>query len=321
MAHLLEINKRGQYDIAYQGSKPWHGLGQKLDPTATVDQWRTAAGLDWEALTAPVQFPTSKGLESFGGRTVIYRSDDHRPLGVVSDKYKLVQPAQVMDFFRDLVETQEGWTLETAGCIQGGKKIWALANMGLDFEAVPNDPVKGYALISTATDGTLATAVRFTSIRVVCNNTMTAALSYTKNKVSVRHNSVFDIEAVRHAAGLLPQSFVAYREMVKTLATTKLSQAQVEQVIHKVFEVDPSIKNSTENSWGVQAVKKLYAGLGVGANIDGVSGTSWGLLNAFTEYVDFGTQAKTKDGALASAWFGRGANLKTTALNTLLELA
>jgi len=320
MAHRLEINKRKEYDIAYRGMTPWHGLGQKLTANATVDEWRVAAGLDWEALVAPVQFATPTGMQNFNNRTVIYRSDDQRPLGVVSDKYKLVQPAQIMDFFRDLVETQDGWSLETAGCIQGGKKIWALANIGRDFEATNNDLVKGYALISTATDGTLATSVRFTSVRVVCNNTMTVALG-SKAKVSVSHASTFDIETVRRSADLIPESYMAYRDMVLALSKTKLDQATAEKIIHKVFEVDPSVKNSVENSWGVQAVKKLYAGLGMGADMKGVSGTSWGLLNAFTEYVDFGTQSKSQDGALTSSWFGRGAALKIDAMNALLAIA
>jgi len=173
MAHLIENNEvTGKSEIAYVGKKPWHGLGQQLTQDAPIEVWRKEAGLDWEAQVAPVRFePHGEGGDIFRvkGQNVIYRSDTFAALGLVSDRYKVHQPADVLDFFKTLVQSA-GFSLEVAGAIKGGKRIWALANVNKKSVVLNDDAVKGYLLLSTSFDGTTATVGQFTSIRVVCNN-------------------------------------------------------------------------------------------------------------------------------------------------------
>jgi phage/plasmid-like protein (TIGR03299 family) len=99
---------------------------------------------------------------------------------VVSDGYRVVQPAEVMDFFRELVEIG-GFELETAGALSDGRRVWALASVGDAAPVVSNDLVKPYLLLGTSYDGTMATVAKFTAIRVVCNNTITAAVGGYSN--------------------------------------------------------------------------------------------------------------------------------------------
>ena len=158
MAHLIENNAiTGKAEIAFANATPWHGLGQQLTQDAHIDVWRKEAGLDWEAKLSPVTFnPSSDELVTVENQNVIYRNDTFVPLGVVTDRYKVHQPAEVLEFFNTLVQSA-GFTLEVAGAIKGGKRIWALANVNREAVVLQDDAVRGYLLLSTSFDGTYRT--------------------------------------------------------------------------------------------------------------------------------------------------------------------
>ena len=127
MAHELASSK----DMAYVGETPWHGLGNKLPQNQPIEIWQKNAGMDFEINQTPVLFNAATGdgnilnLRSNPDATVLYRSDTNEPLSVVSKRYKVVQPHDVLEFYRDLVSAG-GFELETAGVLKGGKKLWAL---------------------------------------------------------------------------------------------------------------------------------------------------------------------------------------------------
>jgi len=171
MAHEITIRADGYAEMAFVGETPWHGLGQALDPNSDLATWRKAAGMDWTIESAPVEFIG----QDFEGQNVLYRSDTKAPLSVVSNRYKAVQPAEVLEFFDNLVK-ENGFRLHTAGTLFGGKRMWALAETGKFGEIVKDDGVGGFLLLSTSADRSLATTARFTSVRVVCNNTLSMAV-------------------------------------------------------------------------------------------------------------------------------------------------
>lgn len=115
-------------------------------------------------------------IHSFPEQKVLYRSDTKAPLSVVSNRYQVVQPREVLEFYRDLTEVS-GYELETAGILKGGRKFWALAWTGQTTVLKGNDQVNGYLLLATSCDGTLATTATPTTVRVVCNNTLTISLN------------------------------------------------------------------------------------------------------------------------------------------------
>lgn len=166
--------------MAYVGAEPWHGLGNRLAPKQPLEVWRRAAGMDWTIEEAEVRFVAAGNqnlgsIHAFPEQKVLYRSDTKAPLSVVSARYHVVQPDEILEFYRDLTEIG-GFQLETAGVLKEGRKLWALARTGQSGTLKGKDEVNGYLLLATACDGTLATTAQFTSIRVVCNNTLQIAL-------------------------------------------------------------------------------------------------------------------------------------------------
>jgi len=190
MAHELEF-VNGVAQMAYAGDTPWHGLGQEMSAGATLDDWRLAAGMDWELKRADVEFrvqgirhgltaePDAPGSQSsqswrFARRQVLYRSDTHEGLGVVSSRYREVPPRQVMDFFDRFLDRQ-GFAMSAAGTLRKGAVLWATAQTGHGGVIKDDDEVKQYVLLSTSCDGTSSTEVRLTNVRVVCANTLAMA--------------------------------------------------------------------------------------------------------------------------------------------------
>jgi len=213
MAHEVTVRQDGFAEIAFVGNEmPWHGLGQNVSENADIDTWRKLAGLDWEINRSVVQFMNGQ-MHDYSDHNVLYRSDNNSPLSVVGKNYKVVQPKEVLEFFRDLV-SQDGFSIETAGSLKGGRRIWALAKTNLDGEIVDGDLFKTYLLLVTSCDGGLATTAQFTSVRVVCNNTLQMALGDgIDNQVKVRHNSVFNPLAVKGQLGL--NASVVYEDFMK----------------------------------------------------------------------------------------------------------
>jgi len=321
MAHLIENNTQtGKAEIAYANSKPWHGLGQQLTQDAPIDVWRKEAGLDWEAQVSPVMF-WPEGLaapQAVENKNVIFRNDNKIPLGVVSDRYKIHQPADVLDFFNILMQSA-GFTLEVAGAIKGGKRIWALANVNKESVVLNDDAVKGYLLLSTSFDGSAATIGQFTSIRVVCNNTLSAAdTESAPSRVMLTHGADFDASMMRERLGIIVGGFDGMMDKYRALARLDVSVGYAKGFVSELFPAiyDPQIEKFKE-SRGYKRVLELFDGAGIGASEQGVYGTRWGLLNAVTQYIDH-ERGHNVDTRMNNAWFGHGNRLKSEAETLLL---
>ena len=186
---------------------------------------RQAAGFDWSIQRSKVRFATAhgQGFDSFAempDQHVLMRSDTKAPLGIVSKGFKVVQPAQILEEMHDLA-TNAGFKLETAGTMFGGRKFWTLASIGDECEIVPGDKVGGYLLLATATDGTMSTTGTFTTVRVVCNNTLTMALGATKGQqAKISHRTRFDPNAMREKLGIAHEQFYHFKHAALKLART-----------------------------------------------------------------------------------------------------
>jgi phage/plasmid-like protein (TIGR03299 family) len=128
VAHDIDCST-GKPALAYIGETPWHGLGERLSEGQSIEVWIKAARLDWELKRLPVQYFIDAKLRVMDDRFVLSRSDTGAALSVVSDDYHIVQPKEVLEFYRDLVASFH-YTLETAGALNGGRKVWALAKTG-----------------------------------------------------------------------------------------------------------------------------------------------------------------------------------------------
>jgi phage/plasmid-like protein (TIGR03299 family) len=251
-------------------------------------------------------------------QNVIYRSDTNAALGVVTDRYKVHQPAEVLDFFNTLVQSA-GFTLEVAGAIKGGKRIWALANVNREAVVLQDDAVRGYLLLSTSFDGLTATVGQFTSIRVVCNNTLSAADSENSlSRVNLTHGAKFDASLMRERLGIIVGGFDGMMDKYRSLARQGVSTEYANQFTNKLFPAAYNHQTNTfKESRGFKRVMELFDGAGIGASNQGVYGTRWGLLNAVTQYIDH-ERGHNVDTRMNNAWFGNGNRLKSEAESLLL---
>ncbi|MFW1971782.1 DUF932 domain-containing protein [Acinetobacter bereziniae] len=341
MAHQIE-------QIAYVGETPWHGLGNQLSPKQPLEVWAQQAGMDWRIESSNVSYmaQNERGqsiIMPFEEQRVLYRSDTHAPLSVVSQRYQEVQPKEILEFYRDLTE-QSGFELETAGVLKGGKKFWALARTGQSTALKSMDVSNGYILLATACDGTLATTAQFTSIRVVCNNTLAIALrgqSSSAGVVKVPHSTKFDAEKVKQQLGISVRAWDEHMYEMKQLTQRNVSQQEAKAYFDAVFNNSTmSISDPEENiiqfyrnvAQQVQEKKpepngramnkalEMFNGQGRGADLSSAKDTAYGLLCSITEFVDHERRAMSTDHRLDSAWFGAGAGLKQRGLEQALAL-
>lgn len=320
MAHLVE-------NMAYVGQQPWHGLGNLLAPKQPLEVWAKQAGMDWQIQETPVRFMTDRAghlgaIESFPDHKVLYRSDTKQALSVVSKRYQVVQPREVLEFYRDLTEVA-GYELETAGVLKGGKKFWALAKTGQSAALKGADLIHGYLLLATSCDGTLATTATPTTIRVVCNNTLTIAVNGASSAIKVPHSTKFDAQAVKQQLGIAVSQWDTFMYRMRTLAERKVKTHEAMNYFLRVLCDTPAANGESvtlSNERALKKVQSLYEGAGHGADLEAAKGTAWGLLNAVTEYVDHEKRARSSEHRMDSAWFGQGAALKQRALDAALQL-
>lgn len=317
MAHLLET-------MAYLHETPWHGLGNQLGAGQPIEVWAQQAGMDWRICESPVSFVTDEAntpgvIASYPENKVLFRSDTQVPLSVVSQRFQVVQPREILEFYRDLTEVS-GFELETAGVLKGGRKIWALARTGQSSTLKGNDVSNAYVLLATACDGTLATTAQFTSIRVVCNNTLAVALGASSGAVKVRHSTLFDAQAVKRQLGISVSTWSSFMYQMKGLSERKVKKHEAMNYLSRVFSNDTKTDSDNASNRTMAKVMALFDGHGRGAELASAKGTAFGLLNAVTEFVDHERRARSSDHRLESAWFGQGASLKEKALEQALVM-
>ena len=332
MSHMIDETSIGRASMAYVGERPWHGLGSKLASGASIETWIKAAGLEWEALVVPAQYEFNGSLLTAPNSFHMVRSDTGVSLSVMSKRYKPVQPAEVMAFFRDFILTDDRFTLETAGVLKGGNVIWALAKFA-DPMTVCGDAHVPYVLLTTSYNGTLATTAQGTMIRVVCNNTLTASIyGGERAVVKVPHYKDFNRESVKTDAVDRLASIVAgyahYKALGEALAGVRLAAFQVEGLF-KRLTIDKAAKGDLDKAPTTKARNQLEALLDAyraTLNEGTEGGTAWAALNGVTRYVDHSrttrdTQGDGASGArMASSVLGSGAAMKKEAVSILAEL-
>ena len=291
--------------------------------------WIDAAGLDWSALVVPSQYEFNGQLHTSEEAFHMIRSDTGASLSVMSKKYKPAQPADVMAFFRDFILTDPRFQLETAGVLQGGKKIWALARFADDI-MVNNERHVAYVLLTTSFDGSLATTAQATMVRVVCKNTLNASI-YGGNAATVKVPHYHDFSSIRIQADAadrlskVAQGFAQYKAIGEALAGVKLSGDGIADIFkHLIFKGDVPDKPSTKSLNQLDALLGAYRAT---LNEGTPGGTGWTVLNAVTRYVDHtrtarntsGAASSTEEARLNSAWFGTGAAMKKDAIDLLAK--
>lgn len=327
--HELDMTK-GRAAMAYVGAVPWHGLGQELTAGAPIEVWLKEAGMDFKVCRSRVRYGDGDNARIWDERHVLFRSDNKAPLGLVSDGYRIVQPGEVLEFFRDLCDCYD-FQLETAGVLFNGARYWALAKIPQSLD-LGDDKVNRYLLLATSADGSMATSARDVATRVVCNNTLVVSMGErSKHAVTVRHSTTFDACSIKVDMGLLKSGWDEFAGKAERLAAAKLTKRQALNILigaigdnDKWVEAQRAGKpvgvaiDEQPNKRAMATILDLYQGRGMGARMASADGTAWGLINAATEYYDHHAGRSDRNPALASAWFGPAANAKRAVYETAL---
>ena len=318
--HGISQRKDLSYEFAFSGVPAWHQLGAELTKGASIEEWKKQSGLDWEVFQSAIQYESAKGTHIYPDKRVLFRSDTQEPLSIVSGDYHVVQPGEVLEFFRDIA-INHGFELSAAGSLFGGKRYFATAEVGKSFKAVDSDKINGQLLLVTSVDGTLATQAKFVSTRVVCNNTLTIALGESgKNSVRKTHASEWNAEDFKIDLGLIDAGWEKFSANIKRLTEIKVSSAYAMNFFEKMF-YDNDLSASDQ---GIGAIKKvntlmnLYNG---GAGAEYSKGTAYGMLNATTELFTHGiTKSKDSSHQFWNAHFGKDDVIKTKVFKELMEM-
>jgi hypothetical protein len=225
-----------------------------------------------------------------------------------------VQPAEVLEFFREWAD-KGGVTIESAGVLFGGRRYFATAKLA-DAVSVDGgrDKVVPYALLSTSADGSLATECRWTTVRTVCNNTLSMALK-GKSAFKVSHRSVFVADDARDAIEAANEEFGSFMTMARYLATVRVKADEAEDMTVKLLT--KSSEAVARESAAFDRIMALFNGEAKGSDIVTAHDTAWGWLNAVTEYADHHIRARTDENRKASALWGPGDALKQKAVALL----
>ena len=218
--------------------------------------------------------------------------------------------------FRDLTD-EHGYELETAGALRGGRRFWALARTGRVAVILGEDEIRDYLLLSTSCDGSLATTAQYTSIRVVCNNTLSYAVEAGEagadikaRKVRVQHSARFDADSAKGKLGASIDHWAAFIARTTAQAKQGISVDQAVRYFAALLKVGETVAKSEQRK--IDRLMQEWTA-GVGAEMTSARGTVWGLVNAVTHMVDQGSKERTEGATMNNAWFGNGARLKAQA--------
>jgi len=311
MSHELTIRADGKVEMAWTGETPWHNLGTEMPKGAPLEEWIKAAGMDWDAIEAPMQYQFGGQIMQVNDRRVLHRSDTGAPLGVVATGYHPVQPKEVIEFFRDLDEAS-GFTMETAGTLFGGRRFWAMGYIGEDAVVDNQDILRHYLLCATSLDGSMATHAKVVSTRVVCNNTIQVAMGETgKPMVKVFHSTKFDADKVKETLGMAPKTLEQFMDTIRGLAVKPVSDAMAIEMTNKLCR--------TEDGPVAMKIMDHFRGDNlIGGDLAGMEGTAWGWLNAATQWAEHDKRAKSDSHRINTNFFGSADKFKSKALELAL---
>ena len=268
----------------YTRQKPWHGLGTMVAEAPTSKEALSLAGLDWKVLQQPVQ--TVRGIPLKGYLANI-RSTDGKVLGVVTDKYRVVQNEEAFAFTDSLLG--EGVTYETAGSLQEGKKVWLLARLPQRY-IISGDEIAPYLVFSNSHDGSGAIKAAMTPVRVVCNNTLNLALETAKRSWSTNHTGELAGKKLDARRSLLyADNYMAeLGKAFERLSRTRVTDRQVLDYINCLF---PDMENMTaQQQKNVSRMKEdLKARYFDAPDLKGMEKNGYRFINAVS---DFATHAK-----------------------------
>ena len=321
MAHELEI-VNGEAQMAYAGDLPWHGLGTKVSNDLTPQQIMQKAGVDWKVQEVE-SFINFNGEMVPTGQKSLVRETDGKILTNVGKDWHPVQNEQAFEFFNEYVAAGD-MEMHTAGSLKGGSYVWALAKVKESFDLFGGDQVDSYMLFSNPHVYGKSIDIRFTPIRVVCNNTLTFAInSQAQRAVKVGHRTAFNADSVKATMGIAHEKFAKYKEMAQFLGSKRFS---VDSLLEYYNDVFPLTSGQGKQENGLTAdnlsrvAKQAMEVLETQPGAEYAEGSWWQAFNSVT-YVTDHLQGRNADNRLHSQWYGSNQLRKIKAAEKAVEFA
>lgn len=319
------MHNLNQDKMFYYGETPWHGLGTRLDRPATAKEAIELSGLDYLVEKHPLYLADGSKLSD---HKATVRTDTNQVLGVVGNRYQVVQNVECFDFFDTVVGTGEA-KYHTAGALGHGERIWILAKLPSDIIVFNDDIVEKYILLTTTHDGTSSVWMYLTPTRVVCNNTLSQSMRNMSHKIAIRHTGDIQgkVQTARETLGLALKFYDGFEVQAKALVAKQVNAEQVKVYLDTL--VFGTGKNAEKNSKSTRlntvrdTIEHLFRN-GKGNTRTGVSGSAWALYNGVTEYV---SHMRTVRGVktdpskrLEAVVLGSGAQFSAQAFDLALKL-
>jgi phage/plasmid-like protein (TIGR03299 family) len=351
MSDMID-ESRGVAAVFVVGEPAWHGKGKVLTHCLTAKQAWIESGQDFNVEKWPLQAAKPTGAYTVGadGWFATVRTDTEAVLGIVTKQYRVFQNREAFSMMDQAI--QEGAAMwETAGALDGGRRVWMLARIPKTVKVDPRDEINPYALLAMGHDGDMAIHILPTTTRVVCQNTLNLALNEGRKQLIIRHTGSMKgkIALARQHLGVVGERVDKFQHEALALARVSMKETEVTNYIEQFFPtkqkpdfsngadlLDRIVKDQQDRT---DAVRRLLADhyaeteriakrneaimeqILANHDRDVARGTAWGAYNAVSQYVDHDKKYQSADSRLNSVWFGAGNDLKQDAYAAALALA
>lgn len=281
MAHEVET-------MAFVGSRglPWHGLGTSVEELLTAKEMKTAAGLDWVVEAKPMTIQGTNIV--IPNKVANVRNTDSAVLGVVGSRYKVIQNDEMFSFADFLLDA--GAQFETAGSLRGGEVVFAAMEIPSEHIEIKGDngQTRSYLVLANGHNGLFPFRALVTPVRVVCMNTLNAALGSAKTSFTIRHTAKIEgkIAEAKRALGITHKVMDEFRVGAENLILKQMTEKDAIRVITSVFPLSEDDKRE-KKVFSDRAAQTIAIWKNA-ENLEGVRETAWGVWNAIGEYLDHG---------------------------------
>lgn len=273
---------------------PWHMTketmwGYEGEGPITARETITKAGLDWRVGLHPAAVEIDGAVYRSQDIMAIVRDRDCKMLGTCTQKYIPIQNTEAFEFLDAVAEGVGQLRYVTAGAIDGGRRVWMLAKLigdGFDLEPLLGDKVNMFLLLTSGHDGKNSLKCKFTSVRIVCQNTLNLALRTGEDGVNIKHigDPLKKVQAAREILGLATEEAEAFRKVSVWLAAQRADTAYTRDFLEIMAPTEGKGPKAITRAENIQKDLLMLSVNGKGTHLQGVVGTRWGLLNAVTEY-------------------------------------
>lgn len=269
----------------YVRTAPWHGLGTRVEEALSSEEALKLAGLDWRVIQKPMY---TIDQELVSGYKANVRDLDNKVLGIVSDRYKVVQNEEAFAFTDELLGSNS-IRYETAGSLQGGKKVWMLAKLPSEY-IIRGDKISPFLVFSNTHDGSGSVRMAITPIRVVCNNTLNLALATASRTYSMKHTTEIHsrLEEAKEAIFLAEEYMDKLGKEIEYLNRKKVSEGAVNEAIQMLLPIksdatDQQVKNMEKQR------KDLRMRYDLAPDLKDLGQNGYRLINAVSDFATHAT--------------------------------